>query len=91
VEAATAEEIPPAMKKEFISADFNGDGFLSAQEVRGRFPAVEKNFGTPMPMAMAAYRLRNCGSSVRRCLPASCRAHNTARDNDNTGVVPYAV
>ena len=38
------EEIPQAMKREFITADRNGDGYLSADEVRGRFPAVEKNF-----------------------------------------------
>ena len=37
-------EIPAAVKKEFMGADANGDGFLSPAEVQGRFPAVERNF-----------------------------------------------
>jgi Ca2+-binding EF-hand superfamily protein len=42
--AATGEPVPLALKKEFVAADINGDGFLSPQEVYGRFPAVGKNF-----------------------------------------------
>jgi Ca2+-binding EF-hand superfamily protein len=41
-----AGEIPVAMKKEFTAADRDADGFLSPDEVRGRFPAVERNFST---------------------------------------------
>jgi hypothetical protein len=37
-------DIPIAIKKEFIAADRDGNGYLSPDEVRGRFPAVEKNF-----------------------------------------------
>lgn len=43
--AGTTAEIPQSIKKAFIAADRNADGLLSADEVRGRFPALEKNFG----------------------------------------------
>ena len=39
-----SEEIPFALKKEFIAADRDGNNYLTPDEVRGRFPAVEKNF-----------------------------------------------
>ena len=42
--AAGENDIPLAMKKEFLAADRDANGFLSPDEVRGRFPAVEKNF-----------------------------------------------
>ncbi len=42
--ADAAGEIPFALKKEFIAADRDGNGYLSPDEVRGRFPAVDKNF-----------------------------------------------
>lgn len=41
---AAAAGVPPAMTKEFVSADLNGDGHLTPPEVRGRFPAIERNF-----------------------------------------------
>ena len=37
-------QISPAVKKEFMAADRNGDGFLTPDDVRGRFPFIEKNF-----------------------------------------------
>ncbi len=37
-------EIPAMLKKEFMAADRDANGFLSRDEVRGRFPAVEANF-----------------------------------------------
>ena len=37
-------EIPPALMKEFIVADHNGDGYLTPDEVRGRFPVDRKGF-----------------------------------------------
>ena len=43
-DAGAVEEIPPSLKKEFVAADRDADGYLSAWEVRGRFPAVERNF-----------------------------------------------
>jgi serine/threonine protein kinase len=42
--AVAVGDIAYAMKKEFKAADRDADGFLSPDEVRGRFPAVEKNF-----------------------------------------------
>ena len=42
--ADAAGEMPFALKKEFIAADRDGNGYLSPDEVRGRFPAVDKNF-----------------------------------------------
>ncbi|MEO7728019.1 MAG: hypothetical protein ABIS45_12255, partial [Burkholderiales bacterium] len=41
---AGGEPVPFALKKEFMGADANGDGFLTPQELRGRFPTIEKNF-----------------------------------------------
>ena len=40
---AGAEDIPFAVKKEFMAADRDNDGFLTAWEVKGRFPAIERN------------------------------------------------
>lgn len=37
--------VPAKAEAEFRSADANGDGFLSAEEVRGRFPVIAKEFG----------------------------------------------
>jgi serine/threonine protein kinase len=36
--------VPPQVKQEFELADSNGDGFLAPEEVKGRFPFVERNF-----------------------------------------------
>jgi Ca2+-binding EF-hand superfamily protein len=40
-----AAEAPAMLRREFIVADRDGDGFLSVDEVRARFPALEKRFG----------------------------------------------
>jgi serine/threonine protein kinase len=39
-----AERMSFAMKKEFMGADRDADGYLSFAEVHGRFPAIERNF-----------------------------------------------
>lgn len=39
-------QIPLSVKKEFFGADRDRDGYLSLQEVRGRFPYIERNFST---------------------------------------------
>ena len=39
------EGVPFAVLKEFMAADRDADGYLSAWEVRGRFPAIERNLG----------------------------------------------
>ena len=36
--------IPPSVQLEFSGADRDGNGFLSPDEVRGRFPFIERNF-----------------------------------------------
>ena len=36
--------VPPHIRQEFDTADRNGDGYLTPQEVRGRFPFIERNF-----------------------------------------------
>ena len=36
--------IPQSVQLEFSSADSDGNGFLSPDEVRGRFPFIERNF-----------------------------------------------
>ena len=43
--AGAGEDIPFSVKKEFMAADRDADGYLSAWEVRGRFPAIERNLG----------------------------------------------
>jgi serine/threonine protein kinase len=39
-----ASSVPPAVMQEFIGADRDGNGFLAPDEVRGRFPYIERNF-----------------------------------------------
>ena len=41
---AGEQGIPPAVEAEFHSADANGDGFLSPEEVRARFPVIGREF-----------------------------------------------
>jgi serine/threonine protein kinase len=41
---STAEAVPQVVMQEFAAADRDGNGFLTPDEVRGRFPYIERNF-----------------------------------------------
>jgi len=43
-EGAADAQVPPQIRQEFDAADRNGDGYLTPDEVRGRFPFIERNF-----------------------------------------------
>jgi Ca2+-binding EF-hand superfamily protein len=36
--------VPQVVMQEFAAADRDGNGFLTPDEVRGRFPYIERNF-----------------------------------------------
>jgi serine/threonine protein kinase len=45
-EATADADPPPSLLQEFKGADRNADGYLSPDEVRGRFPYIEANFAS---------------------------------------------
>ena len=53
---------------QFKSADTNGDGYLSPEEVRGRFPVIAREFKRIDRTVTERYRLRNLGPCRRQQL-----------------------
>ena len=77
------ETVPQVILQEFAAADRDGNGFLTPDEVRGRFPFIERNFSqvdangdgriSPLELARSGLPL---AYSVRRP-PPKPRGHLT--------------